>query len=73
MDWKRLDDEATDGRSWLLWCPSDTPQIVVGHFLACQAWEGWIFDDGALADIQPEGPEPTHYAPLPPPPEDEAR
>lgn len=32
-------------------------------------WALWIWSDSTLADVDPEPEQPTHWRPLPPPPE----
>lgn len=68
MNWQPIKTAPKDGTRVLLWC-DETPRIVVSEWAKFDEWQGWVFSDEALADIQPEGPScPTHWMPLPPPP-----
>lgn len=64
MNWKPINDDAKDGRSWALWCPDETPSLVVGCYYDLPLWQGWLYADEDLRDLRPGGVEPTHYAPI---------
>lgn len=74
-DWQPIETAPTDGTPFLAFCPSDKPTVVA---LQCASgregggWECWSFCDEALADIAPEGADPTHWMPLPAAPKEAA-
>lgn len=61
--WQPIETAPKDGTHILLFCPNDEPQIVVGYWLhdGSEIWDGWAFADEALSDIEPDGPNPTHW------------
>ncbi len=34
---------------------------AAARWISSPSWAGWMYDDDAMADTFPEGPEPTHW------------
>ncbi len=66
MEWQPISTAPKDGTHIFLYEPYDHP--CVAFYVTSPEWSGWMFADELLADVKPEGPEPTHWMPLPPPP-----
>jgi hypothetical protein len=53
-------------------CVNDTvltdQKWVASHWLDCDEWDGWVYEDDILTDVNPMGPEPTHWIDIPEPP-----
>jgi hypothetical protein len=73
-EWKPIESAPKDGTLILLYCPDDEPCIVVGNYYRDEEMDGewWLYADELLTDACPEGAKPTHWMPLPPPPDREA-
>ncbi len=73
-EWQPIETAPKDGTPVLLFAPDDVPQIVVGYAYkhSSRADVFWIYMDEALANISPGGADPTHWMPLPTPPEDQS-
>lgn len=70
IDWKpvaEMPEEMKDGRRVLLWSPLDEVEAVSCRWCSNPDWAGWAYADEVLADVEPDGPEPTHYAEITPP------
>lgn len=69
--WQPIETAPRDGTEVLA---NDTSgigsRVVVAKYLAGDEWSGWIYDDDMLTDCNPLGPRPSHWMPLPPPPEE---
>ena len=52
----------------LVFSPTDHPQVLAARQVNTEHGTWWEFCDEALCDMAPEGPQPTHWLPLPPPP-----
>jgi hypothetical protein len=75
-DWQPIETAPTDGRWLMLFVPDEIPEQVVGYWGWTDLpkdhedfWEGWLYADEILSNHVPEGPAPTHWMPLPEPPE----
>ena len=68
MSWQPIETAPKDGEAVLLWCPADEDWQ---SFVTSGWYESGIFDRRwyACTDEQPMEPQPTHWMPLPAPPE----
>lgn len=70
--WQPISKAPMDGTPVLVFCPNEEPQMVAAKYVTDSEWSGWVFVEMLLQETMPEGPEgPTHFMPLPTPPEDE--
>jgi hypothetical protein len=57
-------ESAPKDKAIMLYCPDDYPTAVAGIWFECEEWEGWMYADAALSDLEPTGPKPTGWYPL---------
>ena len=69
MSWQPIETAPKDGTKVWLFIPSDEPQQVVGLFDTWGDHSWWAYADRVLQDITGEAGTPTHWMPLPAPPE----
>lgn len=64
--WAPIEQAPHDGSMVLVndTTPDWTPWVAAS-FHEGDEWSGWVYDDGALADANPLGPQPTHYLVVP--------
>ena len=67
--WQPIETAPKDGTHILIFCPHDDVPIAVGHMWAGEGPAFWSYADELLMNVCPEGCDPTHWMPLPPPPE----
>lgn len=66
-EWQPIETAPKDGTH--IWLFSNGDHQCAGYWLITSGedyhWEGWIFADELLADVKPDGLDPTHWMPLP--------
>lgn len=65
MEWQPIENAPKDGTFILAHDLAYKFPIVINYF-KCDDWQGWIYSDESFVD---DLPEPTHWMPLPTPPE----
>jgi len=73
MEWQPRETAPKDGTTILVWEPNALPNVVAALWHLepdDEEYEGWVYADETMSDIVPDGPEFTHWMPLPPPPGD---
>mgnify|MGYP003524142014 CR=1 len=58
-------DKAPRNEDVLVFAPNDQPTIVVAKFVDNHLGRWWEYADELLLDAAPEGPQATHWMPLP--------
>jgi hypothetical protein len=65
VNWQPIDSAPKDGRSVLAYAG----EVVVMRYIADRDCNLWVYTDELLSDACPEPDQPTHWVPLPAPPE----
>lgn len=70
MEWQPIETAPKDGAMILV---NDTTfgltPWVAASYHASDYWSGWMYDDATTQDCNPLGPNPTHWLPVPPLPD----
>ena len=80
MDWQPIETAPKDGTKVLVYVPSDSIYPTAAQYVSPEYFEreygdrdymeaGWRWAFGYPSDFHEEVVEPTHWMPLPPPPE----
>jgi Protein of unknown function (DUF551) len=69
MTWQPIETAPKDGTEVLMYCPGDIPAVVCGAYVDDPEIPYWRYSESLVADVVAEA-NPTHWMPLPPPPED---
>lgn len=64
--WLAIDSAPRDGQVILV--NDQDPPVVAAKWTEGDGYALWIYADQILQDVAPEGPQCTHWMPLPPPP-----
>ena len=68
MEWQPIETAPRDGRHVLTFQEMQEPSEVVMKY---DSWcDLWVYADELLSDVDPAPEQPTHWMPLPAPPED---
>ena len=59
--WTSISDAPKDGTILLVNDTTGTTPWAAARWVEGDEWSGWIYDDDALQDNSPLGPQPTHF------------
>lgn len=70
MNWQPIETAPKDGTAIWLFEATDWPVCGVYRVISGEDfhWEGWLYADELLSEVKPDGLTPTHWMPLPEPP-----
>lgn len=66
--WQPIETAPKDGAFFLAWEPGGLPSVTVAYFSTYENIDFLCYADEGLAELHPDGPEATHWMPLPAPP-----
>lgn len=67
-DWQPIETAPKDGRHILVNDPFQLPRVVAAKWVEGEGYALFVYADEVLQDICAEGPQCTHWMPLPEPP-----
>lgn len=70
MEWKTIDSAPRNGESVWAYQGPNYHQCQM-KWISGEGYSLWIYTDEILSDIDPDPEQPTHWMPLPPPPQEQ--